>query len=152
MVCLLGYIQIYLKLRKYYNFGAKSSRRAWHVIPAQKVNPIASYGTLNIEKRRFKEREREREREREKKMKLKRSMVDNRVPGDGRMRSKYRLGTTWYISRMGSSRVPSITRTMSTCRDCQFVKLRTTSIFVYVRPPSATGSCPFLPRLFHGEH
>lgn len=67
------------------------------------------------------------------------------------MRSKYGPGTTWYISRMGSSRVPSITRATSTCRDCQFVKSRTTSIFVYVRPPSATGFCPFLPRLFHGN-
>lgn len=57
--------------------------------------------------------------------------------------------TRWYISRMGLSRVPSITRAMSTCRDCQFVMLRATSIFVHVRLPSATGFFPFLPRLFH---
>ena len=33
------------KLRNYCNFGAKSSRRAWHVIPEQEVNkvPINTY-------------------------------------------------------------------------------------------------------------
>ena len=31
-------LRVYLKTeRKYYNFGTKSSRRAWHVVPAQKV-------------------------------------------------------------------------------------------------------------------
>ena len=33
----MGYIWIYLKQRKYCNFGAKNSRRAWHVFPAQEV-------------------------------------------------------------------------------------------------------------------
>ena len=42
MFCLLDYIWIYLKLRKYCNFGAKNSRRAWHVFPAQEVNKIFS--------------------------------------------------------------------------------------------------------------
>ena len=40
MLCLSGYIWIYLKLRKYCNFGTKNSRRAWHVFPAQEVNYI----------------------------------------------------------------------------------------------------------------
>ena len=31
---------MYLKLRKYCNFGTKNSRRAWHIIPAQEVNEI----------------------------------------------------------------------------------------------------------------
>ena len=38
MFCLLGYIQIYLKLRKHCNFGTKNSQRAWHVTPAQEVS------------------------------------------------------------------------------------------------------------------
>ena len=47
MFC-LGYIQIYLELRKYCNFGAKSFRRAWHVIPAQSTSlyvRVSSTGT-----------------------------------------------------------------------------------------------------------
>ena len=28
---------MYLKSRKYYNFGTKDSRRAWHVVSAQEV-------------------------------------------------------------------------------------------------------------------
>ena len=33
----LSYTEIYIKLRKYCNFGTKDSRRTWHVIPAQEV-------------------------------------------------------------------------------------------------------------------
>ena len=38
----LFYLNIlkYTKLRKYYDFGTKSSRRGWHVIPAQEVNRV----------------------------------------------------------------------------------------------------------------
>ena len=42
---------MYLKLRKYCNFGRKNPRRAWHVIPAQEVNrwlrTITSDQTVN---------------------------------------------------------------------------------------------------------
>ena len=34
----LGYIWIYLKLRKYCKFGGKNSRREWCVVPAQEIN------------------------------------------------------------------------------------------------------------------
>ena len=37
MSCLLSYIWIYLKLRKYCHFGTKNARHAWHIFPAQEV-------------------------------------------------------------------------------------------------------------------
>lgn len=68
--------------------------------------------------------------------------------GKESMRGKYGLGTTQYISRMGSSRVPSITRAMFTCRDYQFRQLRATSIFVQLRPASSIFNHRVLPLPF----
>ena len=55
MFCLFCFTQIYLKLRKYYNFGRKNSRRAWHVIiPAREVNHRI-FGSTFLKEPRFSE-------------------------------------------------------------------------------------------------
>ena len=42
--------ELYLKLRNYGNFGRKSSRRAWHVVPAQEVehNELLNFSKLIV--------------------------------------------------------------------------------------------------------
>ena len=45
--------KLYLKLRKYCNFGIKSSRRAWHVIQAQEVNHLYRLRTITSDQNRM---------------------------------------------------------------------------------------------------
>lgn len=77
------------------------------------------------------------ERRMERRMMLKRWITGSRAKEECEASTVW--GRTWYTSRMGSSRVPSITRATSTCRDCELGKLRATSIsssrFAQVRPP-----------------
>ena len=49
----LGYISIYLKLRKCCNFWGKYSGRVWHVIPAQEVMGVTAALPKKKNQRRF---------------------------------------------------------------------------------------------------